>query len=182
MKIDYDVFIGIFKYQIMRLIMRTRLNGDILVRFSKRATIKVQKGAHIIIGHRVSLSRNTIVSATQNAHISIGTGSGVNYNTVIIAREKILIGKNVLIGPNVAIYDHNHIFDQKEIIKNSGYKTSPIIIEDNVWIGANAVILKGVNIGTGSVIAAGTVVTKDIPPNTLVSNNREICIKEINYK
>lgn len=182
MLINFDTLLGTIKYQLIRIIMGKRLQGNAIVRFSKDSTLKAQKGAKIFIERGVSFSRNTIVSATENANIHIGTRSGLNYNAIVVAREEIVIGANVLIGPNVAIYDHNHIFNQKIQMKNLGYRTAPIVIENNVWIGANVVILKGVTIGSGSVIAAGTVVTKDIPTNSLVRRDEKLCIEEINYK
>lgn len=182
MNIDFDKVAGIVKYQIIRLILCGKVTGSRAVRFSRKATIKARKGAHIVIGFRVSMSANSVVSATENADITIGAGTGINYNTVVVARKKINIGNNVLIGPNVAIYDHNHIFNQKEQMKDLGYKTASVIIEDNVWIGANVVILKGVTIGTGSVISAGTIISENIPANSLVTMKRELSIAPIEYR
>jgi acetyltransferase-like isoleucine patch superfamily enzyme len=62
-----------------------------------------------------------------------------------------------MFGPFVTIHDHDHVYKNTELMKTSGYVTKPIVIEDNVWIGGNVVILKGVTIGSGSVIAAGTI-------------------------
>jgi acetyltransferase-like isoleucine patch superfamily enzyme len=63
-------------------------------------------------------------------------------------------------------------------MRNLGYETAPVHIEDNVWIGAGVIVLKGVTIGEGSVIAAGTVVNKDIPRNSIVYNSRELVVKK----
>ena len=84
-----------------------------------------------------------------------------------------------MFGPFVTLHDHDHVYKTKENMKTSGYITKPIIIEDDVWIGGNVVILKGVTIGKGSVIAAGTVVTKDIPPHTIIYNKRQNIMNEI---
>lgn len=104
----------------------------------------------------------------------------VNKNSSFTVRSKIAIGNNVLIGENVRFFDHNHRFrDEDELILNQGYSISDIVVEDNVWIGSNVVILKGVTIGTGSVIGAGCIFYKDIPKNTLVKNQQNLQILEI---
>ncbi len=82
----------------------------------------------------------------------------------------IKIGDNVLIGPNVVIRAADHNFDNIDIpINMQGHRSGRIIIEDNVWIGANVTIIRDVTIGTGSVIGAGAVVTKDVPPYSIAA-------------
>jgi acetyltransferase-like isoleucine patch superfamily enzyme len=148
--------------------------------------IKIERGViisrrprgKIILGEHVSLNHNSCISVTWDALLSIGSFSSIGDNNVIVAKEKITIGNNTMFGPNVCIYDHDHIFNAPGIIQDLGYKTKPVIIEDNVWLGAGVIVLKGVRIGTGSVIAAGTIITKDIPSNSLVYNKRDLIIKE----
>ena len=79
----------------------------------------------------------------------------------------IKIGNNVTIGPGVYIYDHDH--DGK-----GGYITKSIVIEKDVWIGAGCIILKGVRIGAGAVIAAGSVITKNVPPQNILLQKRNV--------
>lgn len=104
------------------------------------------------------------VCVNQGAKLSLGNNCLVNYNTIIEAFSEIKIGNNTVISEDVIIRDsNNHIIEDKK------YRTSaPICIEDNVWIGMRCTILPGVKIGTGSVVAAGAVVTKDVPPHSLV--------------
>ncbi|MEG0367898.1 MAG: sugar O-acetyltransferase [Coprobacillus sp.] len=79
---------------------------------------------------------------------------------------KISIGSHVFMGPYCGLYTASHSLDVDE--RNKGIENAlPIIIEDNVWLGANVSILQGVTIGEGSVIAAGSVVNKDIPPHVI---------------
>lgn len=107
-----------------------------------------------------------------NGHISIGNNSGLS-STVIVSESSVTIGKNVLIGVNTSIIDTDfHPVDavQRRIPHTHG-KTSPITIGDDVFIGMNSIILKGVTIGKGAVIAANSVVTKSIPANTMVGGN-----------
>jgi acetyltransferase-like isoleucine patch superfamily enzyme len=101
--------------------------------------------------------------------ISIGSTVFINRDALITARAPITIGDNVLIGPRVVIDsgDHGHR-DPTRPINTPGYVRMPILIESDIWIGANAVILKGVTLGQGCVVAAGSVVTKDVGPFTVV--------------
>ena len=93
---------------------------------------------------------------------------------------KIKIGKDVLIGPQVMIIANNHKYNDltKPINKQGEFSKGGIIIDDNVWIGARAIILDGVHIESGSVIAAGSVVTKNVEKNTIVGGNPAHFIKK----
>ena len=98
-------------------------------------------------------------------NLSIGKNSGINRGTWISAMGGVEIGNHVLIGPYVIIHSANHKFDRLDIpIQEQGWDKLGTTIDDDVWIGANAIVLPGVTIGKGSVIGAGIVVTKDIPP------------------
>jgi len=102
-------------------------------------------------------------------NVTIGDNVYFNRNVFITARDEVIIGNNVLIGPNVVINTGNHTFSDRNVpIVKQGHTSEKIVIGDDVWIAANAIILKGVNIGEGSVIAAGAVVNKDVPPYTVV--------------
>ena len=119
-----------------------------------------------------------VTFAAVGGEISIGEDTTFTRNDIISCREKITIGKNCSFGPNVCIYDHDHLYD-KNGTKNRGFKTSPIIIDDNCWVGANVVILRGTHIGKGSVIGAGTVLKGNIPCYSLVKLDRELIIQEL---
>lgn len=103
------------------------------------------------------------ISVADNAVLNLGKGF-VNNNVKISCFEKITIGDDVKISEDVFIRDS----DNHTIIRTDYMKTAPINIGNHVWIGAKAMILKGVTIGDGAVIAAGAVVTKNVPPNSLV--------------
>lgn len=103
-------------------------------------------------------------------NLYIGDNVYLNRNVFITARAKITIGDNVLIGPNTVMNSGNHLYsDPKTPICLQGHISKEIIIEDDVWIGANTTILCGVKIGKGSVIAAGSVVNRDVPPYSVVA-------------
>ena len=96
---------------------------------------------------------------------------------------KIYIGNHVMFGPNVMMATGNHRVDvvgrfMSDVKEKLPENDADIVIEDDCWIGMGAIILKGVTIGRGSVIGAGTIVTKDIPPYSLVHSHSQLIIKE----
>ncbi len=119
-------------------------------------------------------------------NIFVGENFYMNYDCVFLDICPITIGDNCMIAPGVHIYTATHPVKYKERnTREDGVCLelgSPVTIGDNVWIGGRAVILPGVNIGNGAVIAGGTVVHKDVPPNTIVGGNPMKIIKTIDQK
>ena len=105
------------------------------------------------------------ITAAVGKYVTIGSGTYSNMNLTLIDDWKITIGSNVLIGPNVTLSTTGHPVHPKH--RGDGMYSFPITIEDNVWLGANVIVLPGVTIGENSVIGAGSVVTKDIPANVI---------------
>lgn len=119
----------------------------------------IEKGAY--------LGDNIILKdfASVGPYCSIGPGSE--------------IGSYVMMGPECLIYTSNHKFN-KDKLKYEGHTLeNPVIIEDNVWLGARCIILPGVRIGKGSTIGAGSIVTKDIPPYSVAAGNPAKVIKSL---
>lgn len=101
-------------------------------------------------------------------NITIGKNSTLNQGVIIDGFGSVSIGEGVRIASGSVINTADHNFeDPKDFIYKQGYICAPVIIEDDVWIGANVCINKGVTIGKGSVIGGGSVVTKDIPPYSI---------------
>jgi acetyltransferase-like isoleucine patch superfamily enzyme len=101
----------------------------------------------------------------RDATLSIGKGTYLNRNVHIVAAESVQIGCFVQIGWDVVIMDtdlHGH--------SGQPAGTKPVVIGDEVWIGCRALVLKGVHVGNGAIIAAGAIVTKDVPPLTIVAS------------
>ena len=120
----------------------------------------VKNYQNIQIGNNFSSMGLTYLYADQGK-IIIGDNCSINSNVQIGASVgKIIIGSNVLIGPNVVLRAANHGLKKSNLMKMQPHSYGEIIIEDDVWIGSNAVITSGVKISNGSVIAAGAVVTK----------------------
>ena len=102
-------------------------------------------------------------------HLEFGERVFVNQNCSFYDLGGITIGDRTMIGPGVTLSTAGHPVEPTERL--DGITTAPIVIESNVWIGANATITPGVRVGSGSVVAAGSVVAKDVPPNCIVSSS-----------
>lgn len=142
-------------------------------------TIKVVKfNGKVHIGHRTRFFKDVkITSVGEPGHpalVEIGKGCAIGDRTQIHAKEKIRIGNNVMISWDCAIMDRDFhgVNGKKE-------KSAQVVIEDKVWIGCHAIILKGVHIGEGAVIGAGAVVTKDVEAHTLVAGNPARVVKSL---
>lgn len=128
------------------------------------------------IGERVTIKGN--FNCDYGRHISIGSGTFINCNVTILDTNRVTIGENVFIAPGVVISAATHPLDAQRRVSRH-FQSHPITIGDCAWIGANATILTGVTIGKNAVIAAGAVVTQDVPDNTLVGGVPARVIKTI---
>lgn len=128
----------------------------------------------ISVGDNFTLGRYSIIECTGvlsnvGDSIEIGDNVGINHYCYIGVRGKIIIGNNVIFGPRVSVFSENHNYSDPKIpIKMQGVASATTVIGNDVWIGANSVILAGVSIGDGCVIAAGAVLTKDVSPFCVV--------------
>lgn len=123
----------------------------------------------------------TVFQTIQGGKIVIGRWVGMSH-AILCSRSEIRIEDNALIGSGVKIYDHDfHSLDYEKRIHKGDIevKTSPILIKEGAFVGAHAIILKGVTIGRHSVIGAGAVVTKDIPDNELWAGNPVRFVKKL---
>ena len=122
----------------------------------------------------ISIKKNAIVKSgaqicacNKTAEIFIGENTTIGFYTFIYSSSKISIGNNCMIAPFVYIVDSDHEKKIHQNINTQPNKTTPIKISNDVWIGSHSVILPGVKIGSGAIIAAGSVVTKDVPRNQI---------------
>ncbi len=119
--------------------------------------------------HRLATFRsNCALRVRDNAKLTIGELTNFNNGCIITARNSISIGNRVSFGPNVMIFDHDHDFRGNDYMHH--FVTAPIIIEDDVWVGANVTILKGSVIRKGAVIGANSVVIGEVPENSVYTS------------
>ena len=133
----------------------------------------------LVFGNNVTISRGVMIRPSSyyggdyGKGLVIGDNSSIGPHGYVGCSGKITIGKNVMFGPKCSLFAENHIFSNTRLdIKSQGVAQKGITIEDDCWIGSNCVILDGVRIGKGSVIGAGTLVSKDIAPGSIVMDKR----------
>jgi acetyltransferase-like isoleucine patch superfamily enzyme len=164
----------IFKVLCYKLRYGKSIQWDAALRCKRISEIKLLSGK-LKIGKGFGMNTGSYIAIVDNGNVSIGDNVSINRNSMIISHDAITIGNGCSIGPNVLIYDHDHIFGPNGIEK--GYKTAPVLIGDNCWIGGGAIILRGTTIGDGCVIGAGAIVKGNIPPYSLVISDRELVIR-----
>jgi len=161
----------LLKYKIREIPPSLTIRGAISIFGAKHPNILL--GQNVVINSSVRANPSgggqckTLLNVHEGATLRIGDNSGIS-NSSIICANSIIIGANVNIGVNCIIYDTDmHSVDYRNRINNKMIKTAPVIIDDGVWICGHCIILKGVHIGKRSVIAAGSVVTHDVPEDEL---------------
>lgn len=135
--------------------------------------IKIGKGSSIWEGCHID----------SPSKLNIGDNVSINRGVLIHAGGGVEIQNDVLIGPNVVIYSQNHNYKIHDVlIREQGYTRSKVVIESDVWIGCNVVILPGVRIGRGCVIAAGAVITKSVESFSIVAGvPGKVIAKRVDY-
>jgi len=157
-----------------------RIVGIPMIDIHQKATLEIGKNVTLGSenrGYHLNLFAPTkLLADREGATIKIGDNCRI-HGTCIHAQKYIEIGKNCLIAANCQIIDcnaHNVSFDNVENRIHTKGTPKPIIIKDNVWLGANTFVMPGVTIGEGSVISANSVVTEDIPPYSIARGNPAI--------
>lgn len=153
---------------------RLSMNG--VQAFGKHSKLKIQNDGVVSID-KVSTYENFQLSCI-GGKVEIGKGVFFNRNCLIVCRENVVIEDNCIFGPNVVIYDHNHLILDGKVDKNR-YNSEAVVIGEGCWIGADVIILKGTHIGKRTIIGAGTIVSGNIPSDTIVTQNRELCFTPI---
>lgn len=167
------LFVLLLYYSVLRF-LPSRSGGRIGVRLRELAVRQLfwKTGRNVNIASGVVFGRG--------ARISIGTDSGIGESSRIVCMDDVIIGNDVMIGPEVMILTGGHAFDDSNLrLIDQKIVTAPVIIEDDVWIGARAILLPGITIGRRSVVAAGSVVAKDVARGTVVGGNPATFIKSV---
>jgi acetyltransferase-like isoleucine patch superfamily enzyme len=185
---------------VYRLIMHIQgvvaIENGVRIRFANH--VRLARGVYLDEGvylhalpHGIEIGENTYVMHHAELHvynfrdlphagIKIGKNCLISEFTILRGQGGITIGDNVYTSPFVQIVAVNHVYDDpNRPIIEQGITAQGIVIEDNAWIGSSAIILDGVRVGKGAVVAAGAVVSKDVPPHTVVAGVPAKVIKEI---
>lgn len=170
-----ETILGFLKILLYKIIFFNRVYIKLNEKMSCNVKICIKRNSKIYFGRSCRVRRNVSLYCYDGGKIEIGNNTFINEGCIISSRKLIKIGENCDLGNNISIYDNDH--DYKENLNN--YKTDKIVIGNNVWIGANSIILKGVKIGDNSVIAAGSIVRKNVPNNSIFFNKKEDIIKKV---
>ena len=126
--------------------------------------------ARLVLGCRVTLEQDVYLKCVApTARLSIGSCSFLGNGVEIDCQGDIDIGSHVLMAPGCFVTDHNHGVIYGKRIDQQPCTTSTVVIEDDVWLGAKSIVLPGVTIGEGAVVAAGSVVNKNVQPYAVVA-------------
>lgn len=155
------------------------------ISMSHPTRLRIRDNASLTLSPNTSILLGCYIAIWPNKNITIGPNSYIAHGVTINIKSGLTIGKNVMIGhlSTIMDYDGHPIFysieDSKEYNGDLyGGQSRSITIEDDVWIGFNTTILKGVRIGRGSIVGANSCVTSDIPPNSIAVGNPAKVIKE----
>ncbi|GAB1790269.1 hypothetical protein COJ36_02845 [Priestia megaterium] len=132
---------------------------------------------NLIIGKNVFIGERITFDVPPTGKLIIGNDVNLTQDIIISANQHVEIGNNTLIGEFVSIRDANHSILKGDYIRNQPMVSSPIKIEEDVWIGRGAVVLMGVTIGRGAVVGANAIVNKDVEPYTVVAGTPARVIK-----
>lgn len=163
---------GILKMSWTKLFHGTHFSTSLICQVSPNSEITMDKTAQLHIGKRFRLRDGAKIRVRDKALCVIGDNTSINTNNMIVCHELVAIGDNCQFSPNVQVYDHDHDFRVTGGLGAMKYKTSPIRIGNNVWIGANTVILRGTEIGDNCVIGAGCIVKGVVPAGSVIVQKR----------
>lgn len=138
-------------------------------RFARRLRGWLCRGLFEHAGQSINVERGADFGSGRT--VRLGDYSGIGVDCVLSGR--VTIGNNVMMGPRSVLIARNHAFQDTEIPMNrQGFaEERPIVIGDDVWIGTNVIVLPGVSVGHGAILAAGAVVSKDVQPYSIVGGN-----------
>jgi acetyltransferase-like isoleucine patch superfamily enzyme len=164
--------------QSARCVARLRRHGiaALLVTCEGRLPV-VHGGGRCTLG-RVALravAAPVEIGAERGGRLVVGDRTFINQGATIVASHSIEIGRDVRIGDHVAVYDSDH----HPVEEGAEVRRAPVVIGDNVWLARGVVVLPGVTIGEHAVVAAGSVVTADVPGRTLVAGNPARHVREL---
>lgn len=151
---------------------KVRFDGTLLAAPSVR--LFVARKATLSLGKRVVISYDSDMCAVEGGNIHIGQGVYLGPRCMLSAHDAIRIGDGCLFGPDVKVFDNNHEFKKGIGIVKGRHRSAPVTIGKNVWLGANVVVLKGVDIGDGAVVGAGCIIRSNVPAGAVVGGEHAL--------
>ena len=158
---------SVFTYMKYKILYGSRIQMAKINSLKGRIEIDLFSDAKCRIGNFLMTAGPFYIKCTDKAEITIGDNCFFNHNCSLTAAENIVIGNQCMFANNFVVVDHDHDRKDKKILKE--LVSAPVKIGNNVWCGANVTVLKGVTIGDGAVIAAGSVVNRDVAAYSVVA-------------
>lgn len=148
-----------------------KLGADNVLDISPKAIFDIEES--------VVINQNNFITVKPNAKLSIGENTYITRATISCLGE-IEIGENCILGEGMKIFDHNHQYTKEPFsVSKTDFNIGKVKIGNNVWTGANVVILKDVTIGDNVILGAGCVIHKDVPDNSIIINKQDQMIKNL---
>jgi acetyltransferase-like isoleucine patch superfamily enzyme len=174
----FNLFLLHLQLRLHKVAYGKNLRGDSCSIINKG---KIELGDGVCLNY-VAPFKTGLFAYFSSSRIKIGNNCLLN-GTQIFARKEVTIGDNCMFGSGVIILDNDsHNTSTNPYIRRRGkIEERPIVIGNNVWIGMRSIIMKGVKIGDNSIVAAGSIVTKDIPSNEIFGGNPAVFLKKLEY-
>lgn len=176
------IIFSLIKFSVIKLFHFSRFHFSMVNIFSPFTEIDLGKKSYLRLSKLIRARSGVKLKVRNEARLEIGEATSFNHGCMIICHDEVKIGANVQFGPNVLIYDHDHDYRIEGGIKKLKYKTEPVVIGNNVWIGANVVILRGTIIGDNCVIGAGSVLKGNFENNKIIVQKRETTVTSYEKK
>lgn len=149
-----------------------RLRVDDFAEIQGTSTRGIRFGNGVTIGKFVTIRPSGLWGRFLGVGLTVGDNTSIGPNCFLGCLGGIDIGSDVMLAPGVMVFAETHVFDSTErTIKSQGLDYQPVVIEDDCWIASGAIITGGVRVGKGSIVGAGAIVTKDVPPGSVVAGN-----------
>lgn len=171
--------VTLVKFAFLKMVRGNDFQYQLVNNCSPFSGIEINKGGKLTIGKKFKLGSYSRIRVRSKGALTIGNQVAFNQGNIIVCHDKITFGNNVQVGPNVLFYDHDHDFRAEKGLEKLIYKTAPITVGNNVWIGANTVVLRGTTIGDDCVIGAGCVVKGNVPAGTILIQKRDSELIEV---
>lgn len=169
----FSELIGLMKFGWLKLTRGGAVDCSIINLVSPRTEVTVDRGGKLNIGRNFKMREDAILRVRKAATVKIGKNFNMSNRCMITAYEDVEIGDDVQFGPDVKLFDQDHDFRALGGLKAQKFKTAPIKIGSNVWIGSNCIILRGTEIGDNCVVAAGSVIKGKYESNLVIYQKRE---------
>lgn len=167
-----SVLFSVLKFGFLKVFHFRNCFYEGIQRFSPNTEVIISEQGTIRLGKHVRAHRRSKLLAFNSGVLKIGSNTALGNGVSINCMDSITIGEGVQIGPDVKIYDHDHDFRVQGGIRAEKFRTAPVKIGDNSWIGCNVVILMGTTLGENCIVGAGSVLKGQYPANSVIVQKR----------